>query len=66
MSLNPCCNGIWSQTTLKPCSQRICLNPCCNGIWSQTESDEYSVYEGGLNPCCNGIWSQTSYNYGKD
>ena len=37
--LNPCCNGIWSQTLLSnPLIQQImrCLNPCCNGIWSQT------------------------------
>ena len=37
-SLNPCCNGIWSQTQppedFRPCWRR--LNPCCNGIWSQT------------------------------
>ena len=38
--LNPCCNGIWSQTPLNfqhlfsAVTQR--LNPCCNGIWSQT------------------------------
>ena len=38
--LNPCCNGIWSQTTQTK-SQVVdmhCLNPCCNGIWSQTVS----------------------------
>ena len=38
--LNPCCNGIWSQTSVKK-AQGFCfmdrLNPCCNGIWSQTE-----------------------------
>ena len=37
--LNPCCNGIWSQTVwwnLKKLIQIECLNPCCNGIWSQT------------------------------
>ena len=39
--LNPCCNGIWSQTStaemLKFQSVEESLNPCCNGIWSQTE-----------------------------
>ena len=38
--LNPCCNGIWSQTkaTQTFILKTICLNPCCNGIWSQTVS----------------------------
>ena len=58
--LNPCCNGIWSQTCF--CHYVIltimCLNPCCNGIWSQT-SKTRSWRGRCLNPCCNGIWSQT-------
>ena len=38
--LNPCCNGIWSQTITQVFSEgNICLNPCCNGIWSQTWAD---------------------------
>ena len=39
--LNPCCNGIWSQTHIYYifCSL-IRLNPCCNGIWSQTREKE--------------------------
>ena len=36
MSLNPCCNGIWSQTLLVNAEIEFSLNPCCNGIWSQT------------------------------
>jgi len=39
MSLNPCCNGIWSVTVLKYQSLEKAgnsLNPCCNGIWSVT------------------------------
>ena len=37
-SLNPCCNGIWSQTKRIFCWRRKpSLNPCCNGIWSQTD-----------------------------
>ena len=37
ISLNPCCNGIWSQTiALVARAKRLGLNPCCNGIWSQT------------------------------
>ena len=36
-SLNPCCNGIWSQTLYDAQFEHLlCLNPCCNGIWSQT------------------------------
>ena len=35
--LNPCCNGIWSQTVmLEDKGLQAGLNPCCNGIWSQT------------------------------
>ncbi len=35
--LNPCCNGIWSQTNNNnTCKSFQGLNPCCNGIWSQT------------------------------
>ncbi len=35
--LNPCCNGIWSQTHfLSSVKNSKGLNPCCNGIWSQT------------------------------
>ncbi len=34
--LNPCCNGIWSQTENFTGAQHFSLNPCCNGIWSQT------------------------------
>ena len=39
-SLNPCCNGIWSQTGFMPVQKKhliYSLNPCCNGIWSQTK-----------------------------
>ena len=38
-SLNPCCNGIWSQTMTDADDvywNFQGLNPCCNGIWSQT------------------------------
>ena len=38
--LNPCCNGIWSQTEwLKSQESKSyqSLNPCCDGIWSRTE-----------------------------
>ena len=49
-SLNPCCNGIWSQTDEDGTYLKLvegCLNPCCNGIWSQTarsaKSNVYSV-----------------------
>ena len=35
--LNPCCNGIWSQTLLVGAEIEFGLNPCCNGIWSQTD-----------------------------
>ena len=39
-SLNPCCNGIWSQTLsfLTALRTSMSLNPCCNGIWSQTRN----------------------------
>ncbi len=37
--LNPCCNGIWSQTAIVLYEDISCLNPCCNGIWSQTEPE---------------------------
>ena len=42
--LNPCCNGIWSQTLNPLVKQMILagLNPCCNGIWSQTRERESS------------------------
>ncbi len=62
LGLNPCCNGIWSQTQKRqglPWRLRR-LNPCCNGIWSQTAASVTKTEEGCLNPCCNGIWSQTS------
>ena len=36
--LNPCCNGIRSQTSeVHRQEDGAGLNPCCNGIWSQTE-----------------------------
>ena len=64
VSLNPCCNGIWSQTFLELDIQTLlqCLNPCCNGIWSQTLSTRQGTRSICLNPCCNGIWSQTLSN----
>ena len=35
--LNPCCNGIRSQTSeVHRQEDGAGLNPCCNGIWSQT------------------------------
>ncbi len=40
--LNPCCNGIWSQTAAQfffLVQLFACLNPCCNGIWSQTNGE---------------------------
>ena len=59
-SLNPCCNGIWSQTALmRGVIQFKSLNPCYNGIWSQTLGVIGKFLEQCLNPCCNGIWSQT-------
>ena len=41
VSLNPCCNGIWSQTSiiLYGFKRTQSLNPCCNGIWSQTYNE---------------------------
>ena len=60
-SLNPCCNGIWSQTSpMNHWKANLGLNPCCNGIWSQTQRSFHIVLIIlCLNPCCNGIWSQT-------
>ncbi len=60
-SLNPCCNGRWSQTdTIMNKYKRTGLNPCCNGRWSQTSYIFiYTTLLYGLNPCCNGRWSQT-------
>ena len=36
MSLNPCCNGIYSMRNLMSglIYHSTCLNPCCNGIYS--------------------------------
>ena len=63
-SLNPCCNGIWSQTKVASIFSTfgLRLNPCCNGIWSLTYGSvlRTSLYESSLNPCCNGIWSLTT------
>ena len=65
--LNPCCNGIWSQTLayLPTLREPERLNPCCNGIWSQTVYKKHLIEQlcSCLNPCCNGIWSQTERPY---
>ena len=38
VSLNPCCNGIYSMRNLlwKFSLFATCLNPCCNGIYSMS------------------------------
>ena len=65
--LNPCCNGIWSQTDKYSLyRQENGLNPCCNGIWSQTTEVKpchaswwvliLVVMEYGLRHCTESIW----------
>ena len=39
MSLNPCCNGRYSQSTVVEIAlvkEVMSLNPCCNGRYSQS------------------------------
>ena len=37
ISLNPCCNGIYSMSVKVHISDSLmCLNPCCNGIYSMS------------------------------
>ena len=58
--LNPCCNGIWSQTInnadLLHRPQVLILVVMEYGLRPKqyVRSRKYC-----LNPCCNGIWSQT-------
>ena len=64
-SLNPCCNGRYSQSrrTNNTFFYGISasLNPCCNGRYSQRPALDFesgSVID-SLNPCCNGRYSQS-------
>ena len=45
LSLNPCCNGIYSMSVLSLTDEASSfgLNPCCNGIYSMREKklEEY-------------------------
>ena len=61
LSLNPCCNGIYSMRTMSvlPESASRSLNPCCNGIYSMRQAATPKKKRRGLNPCCNGIYSMS-------
>ena len=63
MCLNPCCNGIWSQTNRRNMGQRslpqvLILVVMEYGLRHLLAFDFFK-YLLSLNPCCNGIWSQT-------
>ena len=59
--LNPCCNGIWSQTLFAlfelMLTHVLILVVMEYGLRPYTARKIAEKL--GLNPCCNGIWSQT-------
>ena len=61
LSLNPCCNGIYSmRKRIYPVLyNRRSLNPCCNGIYSMSRMHKEKRAFKSLNPCCNGIYSMS-------
>ena len=61
LSLNPCCNGIYSMShTFVYNKYAMSLNPCCNGIYSMRSCTRHEpVHTVSLNPCCNGIYSMS-------
>ena len=61
--LNPCCNGIWSQTDGKPIKHDVWAVLILVVMEYGLRQDIANMLNGfleGLNPCCNGIWSQTT------
>ena len=61
VGLNPCCNGIWSQTYLV--MSRTLASVLILVVMEYGLRQDYLVMSRtlGLNPCCNGIWSQTKH-----
>ena len=61
--LNPCCNGIWSQTCgkLKVCPVFLVLILVVMEYGLRLTHNPYApTILCCLNPCCNGIWSQSA------
>ncbi len=59
--LNPCCNGIWSQTQNERTSARHLVLILVVMEYGLRHKDVFEIKGQfkSLNPCCNGICSQT-------
>ncbi len=65
ISLNPCCNGRWSQTTIlepKKSVSVLILVVMEDGLRPHIAEIRQKILT-CLNPCCNGRWSQTVKKY---
>jgi hypothetical protein len=60
-SLNPCCNGWWSELVESPLfttKAYFVLILVCNGWWSlRFRQEEEELHSNLSYPCCNGWWS---------
>ncbi len=65
MCLNPCCSGIWSETSynehIRNKSETVLILVVVE--YGLRHKDTYVTTIKCLNPCCSGIWSETKVTF---